>query len=78
MPLSRSVVNFGAADGVCGIPEDWNFDPANCLAAEGQSALLVEGDQKCLGGKGLGSLRRWFPELRRRFGNRDNIYMAGP
>ena len=37
VPLSRSVVNFGAADGVCGIPEDWNFDPANCLAAEGLS-----------------------------------------
>ena len=42
-------MNFGAADGACGKPEDWSHDPANCLAAAGYSALMVEGDQQPLG-----------------------------
>lgn len=59
--LSNFVVNFGAADGECGALDDWNADPANCLAHDGFSAILVEGDSK------------FFPRLREKFGARDDI-----
>jgi len=59
--LSRFTVNFGAADGECGADDDWNADPANCLAEAGWAAVLVEGDQK------------FFPLLRKRFGDRDDV-----
>ncbi|CAE7948409.1 pol [Symbiodinium sp. KB8] len=62
--MSNFVVNFGAADGECGSEEDWNADPANCLTAEGYSAVLVEGDQK------------FFESLRDRYGNRSDVSMA--
>ncbi|CAK9118277.1 unnamed protein product, partial [Durusdinium trenchii] len=64
VPLSRFVVNFGAADGECGSEEDWNADPANCLTTAGYSALVVEGDQK------------FFPQLRRRFGHREDVHLV--
>jgi len=61
--MSNFVVNFGAADGECGSEEDWNADPANCLTAEGYSAVLVEGDHK------------FFESLRNRYGNRSDVSM---
>lgn len=61
VPLSHFVINFGAADGECGSGDDWNADPANCLIAAGDAALLVEGDE------------HWFPRLQERFGHRANV-----
>eukprot|EP00928_Gymnodinium_smaydae_P061871 TRINITY_DN45847_c0_g1_i1.p1 TRINITY_DN45847_c0_g1~~TRINITY_DN45847_c0_g1_i1.p1 ORF type:complete len:576 (-),score=140.72 TRINITY_DN45847_c0_g1_i1:296-1786(-) len=64
VPPSNFVVNFGAADGECGAADDWNADPANCLAQEGAAAVLFEGDP------------RWHGLLRERYGHRTNISMA--
>eukprot|EP00927_Polykrikos_kofoidii_P021533 TRINITY_DN20338_c0_g1_i2.p1 TRINITY_DN20338_c0_g1~~TRINITY_DN20338_c0_g1_i2.p1 ORF type:complete len:636 (-),score=92.66 TRINITY_DN20338_c0_g1_i2:235-2142(-) len=64
VPMSRFVVNFGAADGECGGPEDWNADPANCLTIAGYAALVIEGQ------------RQFWPSLRKRYGNRTNVALV--
>ncbi|CAD7955186.1 unnamed protein product [Amoebophrya sp. A120] len=41
----RWVLNFGAADGACGVIGDWNHDPANCLLQNNRSGMVIEGDK---------------------------------
>mmetsp|Transcript_81362 Transcript_81362/g.226586 ORF Transcript_81362/g.226586 Transcript_81362/m.226586 type:complete len:610 (+) Transcript_81362:57-1886(+) len=63
--MSRFVVNFGAADGECGAADDWNADPANCLALAGSAAVLIEGNKREFG-----------PSLRRHYGGRSNVSLV--
>ncbi|CAD7937876.1 unnamed protein product [Amoebophrya sp. A25] len=55
-------INFGAADGACGLNGDWNHDPANCLLRQGRSGIVIEGDDRRL------------VDLNTTFGNRTDIF----
>eukprot|EP00928_Gymnodinium_smaydae_P064171 TRINITY_DN47585_c0_g1_i1.p1 TRINITY_DN47585_c0_g1~~TRINITY_DN47585_c0_g1_i1.p1 ORF type:complete len:547 (-),score=97.83 TRINITY_DN47585_c0_g1_i1:2-1642(-) len=64
VPLSHFVVNFGTADGACGVADDWNADPANCLARAGDAAVLIEGNSS------------YFEGLRELFASRSNVSLV--
>eukprot|EP00392_Amoebophrya_sp_AT5.2_P001877 g1882.t1 len=48
------VLNFGAADGACGLAGDWNHDPANCLL-RGETEIDVKRKQEDEVGSGVDS-----------------------